>query len=345
MVGTMKKSHASKQAHFVYSIVVLASFLAVSSVIALVAGYQTIRWSTLWNDEAVRSVFFSLRLPRVVMAGLIGSTLALTGAALQALFRNPLADPFVLGVSGGGAFGASIAIALGWGALVWGVPVIFIAAFAGSAVAILMAYRIARRPGAAILTGTLLLAGVVVNLIANAGVILVQYFTDYTRALQILRWLIGSLDVVGFDLIGRMLLFLIPSWIALLAVSNDLHLFAVDEEIAVSLGVNVRRLEFCVYTFSCLGVGTTVAAGGMIGFVGLIVPHIVRRFFGQDVRVVLPCSALLGAALLILTDALARTVLGQAELPAGAVTGVLGGPFFLWLLQRRQRHSAIGVSI
>jgi iron complex transport system permease protein len=268
------------------------------------------------------------------MAGLIGSTLALVGAALQALFRNPLADPFVLGVSGGGAFGASIAISLGWGAQVAGLPVVFITAFAGAGAAVMIAYRITRRSGPFALPSTLLLAGVVINLIANAGVITMQYFADYTRALQILRWLIGSLDVVGFDLIVRMLIFLIPSWIVLLAFSGQLQLFAVDEEIAVSLGVNVRRLELCVYIFSCLGVAISVAAGGMIGFVGLIVPHIVRLFFGQDVRLVLPCSALLGAAFLMLTDALARTVLGQAELPVGAVTGILGGPFFLWLLHR-----------
>jgi len=327
------------------AMLILGVFLVASAFIASAVGYQPIRWSALWNDEMVRSVFLRLRLPRVVLAGLIGSTLALIGAALQALFRNPLADPFVLGVSGGGAFGASIAITLGWGAQVSGLPVIFIAAFAGAGIAVLVAYRITRRSGPFGLPSALLLAGVVINLIANAGVITIQYLADYTRALQILRWLIGSLDVVGFDLILRMMLFLIPSWVVILAFSNDLHLFAVDDEIAVSLGVNVRRLETCVYVFSCLGVGATVAAGGMIGFVGLIVPHIVRRLFGQDVRVVLPCSALLGASFLILTDALARTVLGQAELPVGAVTGILGGPFFLWLLYREQRNRAIGASI
>jgi iron complex transport system permease protein len=317
-------------------------FLALSAIVAAAVGYQPIDWSSLWNDPMVRSVFLELRLPRVVMAGLIGSTLALVGGALQALFRNPLADPFVLGVSGGGAFGASIAITLGWGAQVSGFPVVFVLAFAGAGVAVLIAYRITRRSGPFALPSALLLAGVVINLIANAAIITMQYFSDYTRALQILRWLIGSLDVVGFDLIFRMLLFLVPSWIVLIAFSSELQLLAVDEEIAVSLGVNVRRLEWCVYVFSCLGVAIAVAAGGMIGFVGLIVPHIVRQFFGQDVRLVLPCSALLGAAFLILTDALSRTVLGQAELPVGAVTGILGGPFFLWLLYRSGRVGAGG---
>jgi len=338
----MKPPTTTLRTRLLRSVLTLALLLLGSAFIASVVGYQSIQWTAFWDDEIGRSVLLRLRLPRVVMAGLIGSTLALIGAALQALFRNPLADPFVLGVSGGGALGASIAITLGWGAQISGLPMVFVAGSAGAAIAVLVAYRIARRPGQVVLPGTLLLAGVVINLIANAGVITIQYFADYTRALQILRWLIGSLDVVGFDLILRMLIFLIPAWIALLAFANDLHLFAIDEETAVSLGVNVRRLELCVYTFSCVGIGITVAAAGMIGFVGLIVPHMVRRLFGQDVRIVLPCSALLGAAFLILTDALARSILGQAELPVGAVTGILGGPCFLWLLQRQERNAAIG---
>ena len=323
--------------------VILGALLLGSAFIASFAGYQPIHFSTLLEDDVARAVFLRLRAPRIVLGGLIGATLALTGAALQALFRNPLADPFILGVSGGGALGASIAIAFGWGAHVLGVPMVFITAFAGAGVAVLITYRIARLSGSAILPAALLLSGVVVNLIANAGVITVQYVADYTRSLQILRWLIGSLDVVGFDLILRMLCFLVPSWIVLLALSRDLHLFAVDEETALSLGVRVRRLELLVYAFSCLGIAVTVAVGGAIGFVGLIVPHMVRLLFGQDVRILMPCSALLGAAFLILTDALARTILGETELPVGAVTGILGGPLFLWLFQHRQRDLWRGV--
>jgi iron complex transport system permease protein len=220
------------------------------------------------------------------------------------------------------------------------VPVVFVTAFAGSAMAIFVVYRIARS-GAIVLPGALLLAGVVSNLIASAGVLTVQYVADPARALQILRWLIGSLDAIGFQIIVRMLIFLVPGWIALLTFSRDLHLLAVDEETAASLGVNVRRCEFMVYALSSLLVGVTVAVSGSIGFVGLIVPHMVRLLFGQDVRIVLPCSLLLGAAFLMLADAVARTVLGQTELPVGAVTGLIGGPFFLWLMRREQRYSAI----
>jgi len=322
------------------SMAILAVILGASALIALWSGYERIDLAALRNDDVARAVFFRLRLPRVVMAAIVGATLAMVGAALQALFRNPLADPFTLGVSGGGALGASIAIALGWGARVYGVPVVFLAAFAGAGAAIFVVYRIART-GSLILPGALLLAGVVSNLIANAGVLTVQYVADQNRALQILRWIIGSLDAIGFQTIGQMLVFLVPGWIALLAMSRDLHLLAVDEDAAATLGVNVRRCELSIYVISSLLIGVTVATGGSIGFVGLIVPHMVRLLFGQDVRIVLPCSLLLGAAFLMLADAVARSALGQIELPVGAVTGILGGPFFLWLLRREQRYSAI----
>jgi iron complex transport system permease protein len=314
--------------------------VAVSALVSLWAGYRRMDLATLRHDEVARAIFFRLRVPRVVMAALVGATLAVVGAALQALFRNPLADPFTLGVSGGGSLGASIAIALGWGARISGVPLVFLASFAGAATAMVVVFRIARA-GSVVLPGALLLAGVVTNLIAAAGVLTVQYVADETRALQILRWIIGSLDAVGFQVIFQMLIFLIPGWIALLAWSRDLHLLALDEDTAASLGVNVRRCELAIYLISSLLVGVTVAVGGSIGFVGLIVPHIARLLFGQDVRIVMPCSLLMGAAFLMLTDAVARTVLGQTELPVGAVTGILGGPFFLWLLRREQRYSAM----
>ena len=318
---------------------ILVMILGLCTLIGLWAGYHEITLAVLRHDEMARNVFFRLRLPRVIMAGIIGATLALVGAALQALFRNPLADPFTLGVSGGGALGASIAIALGLGAKVSGVPLVFLAAFGGAAISSAIVYRIART-GLVVLPGALLLSGVVLNLIASAGVLTVQYIADQNRSLQILRWIMGSLDVVGFGVIWRMLIFLVPGWLVLIAYSRDLQLLAVDEETAASLGVNVRRCEGVIYIASSLLVGVTVSVGGAIGFVGLIVPHTVRLFFGQDLRIVLPSSFILGAAFLILADAVARSALGQVELPVGAVTGILGGPFFLWLLRREQRYSA-----
>jgi iron complex transport system permease protein len=301
--------------------------------LGLLMGSQRLHLFSVFSDPFSRALFFRLRLPRVLMGLVIGSSLAMTGAALQALFRNPLADPYTLGVTGGGALGASAAIALGWSARLAGVPLLFVTA--------VVAVRTIARTGAVVLPGALLLSGVVVNLISAAAVLTIQYLTDPASALRILRWLIGSLDVVGLAPIAQMLLVLAPAWIALLLMSRQLNLVAIDEDTAATLGVNVRRCERIVHTLCALIVGVSVSAGGSIGFVGLLVPHAVRLMFGEDLRIVLPGSLLLGAAFLILADTLARIALPSSELPVGAITGLLGGPVFLWLLHRRQRFSAM----
>src|SRR5258706_7891027 len=226
--------------------------LIIAFLVGLYVGYQPLSLAALTPDPIARAVFFRLRLPRVVMAGLVGASLAMVGAALQALFRNPLADPFTLGVSGGASLGASVAIAFGLGLNLVGVPFIFIAAFVGASMSVLLVYRLARSGGGVLLPGALLLAGVVLNLSASAGVLVIQYLASYGRALQILRWLIGSLDVVGFDLIWKMLVFLIPGWLVLIAHARDLHLLATGEESAASLGVDVRRTEKMVFIASSL---------------------------------------------------------------------------------------------
>ena len=316
--------------------------LIVAFLIGLYVGYQPLSFSALKSDPIAQAVFFRIRLPRVLMAGLVGASLAMGGAALQALFRNPLADPFTLGVSGGASLGASIAIAFGLGLNLVGVPFIFLAGFVGASVSVFLVYRLARSGGGTMLPGALLLAGVVLNLSASAGVLVIQYLASYGRALQILRWLIGSLDVVGFDLIWKMLVFLIPGWLVLIAHTRDLHLLATGEsDSAASLGVDVRRTERMVFLASSLIVAVTVSVGGAIGFVGLIVPHAARLIFGQDVRVLIPASFLLGAAFLILADTLARVAISPGELPVGAITALMGGPVFLLLLKRQQRYSAI----
>jgi len=322
------------------AVLLLLGLLALSVALALSSGYQRLDWMGLRTDEVQATILFRIRLPRVLLGVLVGSSLAVVGAALQALFRNPLADPFTLGVSGGGALGASVAIALGAGANIAGVPLVFLAAFLGAGAAVFVVYRLASS-GTIVLPGALLLAGVVLNLIAAAGVLVIQYLADYTRALQILRWMIGSLDVVGFGLVWRVAIFVLPGLVLLLFSARDLHLLAVDEETAASLGVDVRRVERIVYAASSLVVGATVAVAGPIGFVGLIVPHAVRVLFGEDLRLVLPGSLLLGASFLVLADTIARTLLGGGELPVGAVTALAGGPTFLWLLRRRQRYSAL----
>lgn len=331
---------APLRARLFQSLAILAVLVIAATAVCLGIGRQPIDFSQIASDSFARTLFFRLRLPRVVMGLMIGASLALTGAALQALFRNPLADPYTLGVSGGGTVGASIAIALGWSSRVFGTPLVFLASFAGAMLAVLLVRSIARS-GALVIPGALLLSGVVVNLVAAAAVLTIQYVVDPNSSLRILRWMIGSLDVVGMDPIRNMAVILVPGWLALLALSRQLHLMAIDEDTAATLGVNVARCESAVHVLCSLIVGVTVAAGGAIGFVGLIVPHAVRMMFGEDLRIVLPGSLLLGAAFLVSADALARTVLPTGELPVGAITGLLGGPAFLWLLRRRQSNAVM----
>jgi iron complex transport system permease protein len=328
------------KATLIKAMAILTLVLIASTAVALLIGSQKIDFSALLSDPFSRTLFFRLRLPRVLMGLTIGASLAVTGASLQALFRNPLADPYTLGISGGGALGASVAIALGWGARVAGVPLVFLASFAGAILAATLVRAIART-GAVVLPGALLLSGVVVNLVSLAAVMTIEYVAAPNSSLEILRWIVGSLDVIGMAPVGYMLVLLAPSWLALLLLSRQLNLLAIDEDTAATLGVNVRLVETVVHTLCSLVVGVTVAMGGSIGFVGLIVPHAVRMMFGEDLRVVLPGSLLLGAAFLVLADALGRSVLPSGELPVGAITGLLGGPAFLWLLRRRRQYAAM----
>jgi iron complex transport system permease protein len=314
----------------------LALFAGGAALIALHVGYRRINVLELWRDPEARGIFLQLRLPRVLLAGIVGASLSAVGAALQALFRNALAEPFTLGVSGGASLGASAAIALGLGSTLAGLPAVFMLAFAGAALSMSAVYYIARS-GHVVVPGNLLLSGIVMNLCATAGVMLVQYLSNFNRAMQILRWTIGSLDVVGYGLIWRMLIGLIPGWLLLLVHSRDLNLMALGDESAAALGVDVRRVERRIYLASALIVGITAAAGGNIGFVGLVVPHAARLLFGQDFRLLLPASFLLGSAFLMLADMAARSLLSPSEMPVGILTALLGGPLFLWLLRRERR--------
>jgi iron complex transport system permease protein len=331
---------AATGARLAVALAILTVVLLLSVITGLLVGNQRIHPQDLFSDPFTRTLFFRLRLPRVLMALLIGASLALAGGALQAMFRNALAEPFTLGVTGGGALGASVAIALGWTARILGIPLIFLASFVGAMLSVTLVRAIARSD-AVVLPGALLLSGVVVNLVCSAAVLTIQYVADPNSALRILRWMIGSLDVVGFAPVWQMLVLLAPAWLALLALSRQLHLLAIDEDTAATLGVNVRRCETAVHLLCALIVGVTVSAGGSISFVGLIVPHAVRLMFGEDLRIVLPGSLLLGAAFLVLADTFARTALSAGELPVGAITGLFGGLLFLWLLHRRQQQAVL----
>lgn len=286
-----------------------------------------------------RDVLVALRLPRVALGAVAGGGLALVGVAFQSVLRNPLAEPYVLGVSGGAAFGATVAIALGVASsTLLGAEVLPIAALAGGLAATALVYVLARR-GAE--SGTsILLAGVVVNAIASAGITFLKTLVPERVAQDMLFWLVGFLDTPA----SPMALPLISVWVAvgsviLLRDAGRLNLLALGSEQAGHLGVDVTALERRTLVACSLVVGAIVSITGLIGFVGLIVPHALRRIMGPDVRRLLPVSLPVGGAALVACDALGRAlyhVIHQTP-PVGAVTALVGGPLFLVLLQRRAR--------
>jgi ABC-type Fe3+-siderophore transport system permease subunit len=282
------------------------------------------------------TIFFVARMPRTLLAALAGAALALSGAAFQALLRNPLAEPFTLGVSSGGALGAVLAIKLGAAFTILGLSSVSLFSFAGSIGTVLIVYALARTRGA-LPTAILLLAGVTLSFFFSALILLVHYFSDMTESHRMIRWMMGGLDILGYD--G--LLKILPLWIigvgALLFKARDLNQMTFGTYMAESRGVDVARSQKVCYFAASLITGAVVSLAGPIGFVGLIVPHTVRFFVGPDYRVLLPVSMFAGAGFLIICDTAARTILAPGEIPVGALTAALGGPFFLGLLFRMKR--------
>lgn len=288
------------------------------------------------GDPAVVAIVQRLRLPRSLQAAVVGGALAVAGAVFQALLRNPLAEPYILGVSGGAAVGALIAVALGAGAVVWAVPA---AAFAGAVAAVVLVFHIAWTVGRNLDTRILLLAGVVVGAFFNACILLVLTFSDAESFRLAVLWMMGSFSGASWSGVGALALYFIPSALLLFALARPLNLMALGEEPAAYLGTPVERTKWLAYGVASLLTAAAVSAAGIIGFVGLVVPHVVRLLWGSDHRFLLPASVLLGAAFLVLADALARTVAAPAELPVGVVTAFVGVPFFIWLLRRGGQHA------
>jgi len=282
-------------------------------------------------DAGEARIFWSIRVPRVLLAFVAGAALSLGGMAFQALFRNPLATPFTLGVSGGAAFGATLYIRLGISFAALGVAGISIFAFAGALTSILLVYSLTRlRQGAS--GATMLLAGVAISFSFSSLILFVHYTSDMAGSFNILRWLMGRLDVVGYDSLRTALpLAAIGAAIVLLRC-RELDLMTVGEDVALSRGVDVRRDRRLLFAGVSLSVGGVVAICGPIGFVGMMAPHICRLLVGADHRRLAPASLLFGGTFLAACDTLARTVIAPAEIPVGVVTSLLGGPFFLWLL-------------
>jgi iron complex transport system permease protein len=286
-------------------------------------------------ENADAQIFFIARLPRTLAAALVGSTLATAGVVFQGLLRNPLATPFTLGVSAGAALGAMLAITFR-PALEWlGVSLAPLASFAGSLIAVAIVYLLASARHRGLSTEVLLLAGVTMNAFFSALILFVQYFADFAETFRILRWLMGDLDVSSYDPLVMALPLVVTAFAAFAWLARPLNLLSLGADAAESRGLNVVRAQRVAFVSASLATGAAVSVGGPVGFIGIIVPHLVRLIVGADHRIVLPSSALFGAAFLIACDAVARSVMAPLELPVGVITALIGGPFFLWLLVRR----------
>lgn len=300
-------------------------------------------FDALRGESAQRAaiILWEIRLPRLLLGALIGAGLAVCGAVMQGLFRNPLADPGLIGVSSGSALGASLAIVLAGNlAPAWLQPwIVSLMAFAGGLVVTVLVYRLASRGGQASIA-ILLLAGVAMTAIAEAGVGVMNYLADDTQLRDITYWRMGSLGAASWQSLTVCAVLGLPALAFLLRLGRPLNALLLGEAEARHLGIRIEHIKRHAVIASALLIGACVAAAGSIGFVGLVVPHLLRLINGANHRLLLPACALAGAGLLVLADLASRTLVAPAELPIGILTALLGGPFFLWLLlqQRGKEH-------
>ena len=288
------------------------------------------------ENTAHGQILFFQRSPRVLLAIAVGGALSMTGATLQVLFRNPLAEPWTLGVAGGAAIGAFIAHAF---------PALYLAigplnssqAFAllGAGTVMGLLFAFSNRAGGGTLPQTLLLAGVTINVVTGGAMMLVAYFISPFELAAFTRWMMGGLDVVGYRELGSFLVLGVPGLIVLATQTREYNHLALGEDMALGHGVDVAAVQRRTLVGAGLTTAACVALAGPIGFVGMIVPHVVRRLSGFDNRVVLPAAFLLGGVALAICDGTARTVIAPTEIPVGVITAVVGGPVFLYLLSRK----------
>jgi iron complex transport system permease protein len=285
--------------------------------------------------DVQETIVWEIRLPRVLLAGLVGATLALAGGAYQGVFRNPLADPYLLGVAAGAGFAAALVIVAPIPFLAGQIGLLPVAAFLGALAAVAVTYRLAR-VGGSTAVATLILAGVAVSSLAVAATSYLM-LADRRDTISILTWLMGGFNGATWAQLPLLLPYALPAGIVIVLHGRLLNVLQLGDEEAQQAGVDVERTRLAVLLSASLATAAAVSVAGIVGFVGLIVPHVARLLGGPDYRRLLPLAVLLGAAFLVLADLVARTLVSPGELPVGVVTATLGSPFFLYLLRRQRR--------
>lgn len=275
------------------------------------------------------TILLQIRFPRILLAGAVGASLAAAGASYQALLRNPLAEPYLLGISNGAAVGTMIALVF-FGPFDWSRPLL---AFVGALLATLVVYRLGQgRAGAT--PERLILAGVIVTTFLSSAIVFVTTLMDATRIRAFTFWLLGDLSGATTNLLMLAIVIAVGATLVLAANARSLNLLMLGERDAFDLGVEVSRVRLIVFVAASLLVGSSVASGGSVGYVGLVVPHLVRLSLGSDNRITIPAAALSGALFVIVADTIARTIIAPRELPVGAITALIGAPLFIYLLKR-----------
>jgi iron complex transport system permease protein len=277
-------------------------------------------------------ILFSVRLPRIIFAGIVGAALSLGGVIFQAILRNPLADPYILGISGGSALGAIIGIVIGAGSFYLGIPLL---AFLGALATVFLVFVMAGGTRGTLLDNSLLLSGVVVNAFFSAAILFFLSIVNSMELHSITFWLMGDLSHASAREICIAGICLLVGFVLLYAQARKLNLIVQGEETAEHLGVNVERTKQWLLIVTSLIISVSVSLAGIIGFVGIMVPHLMRLWFGSDHRLILPVSALFGASFMIVADTIARVVFAPAELPVGVITALCGAPYFIFLLKRK----------
>lgn len=292
--------------------------------------------SDISNEIVKQQILLDIRLPRVMFAFVAGAGLSLCGMVFQAMFHNPLATPFTLGVASGASFGAACMVFAGLNVTLLGFDIITIGAFIGALVAITFVFFISQLQRG-FSSETLLLTGVATSFFFSSLILFIQYLSDMTDSFMIMRWLMGGLSSASYQSLLQLIPIVTISTAIILWLSRELNLLMAGDDIALSRGVSVKQVRYLLFFSTSLCVGGIVALCGPIGFIGMMVPHICRLLIGTDHRWLTPATIMFGGGFLILCDGIARLLIAPAEIPVGIITTLLGGPFFLWLLIKRRQ--------
>jgi iron complex transport system permease protein len=325
---------------YLIALITLVAMLILSMAIGSVFIPPTELWRALTgigSNPTFRTILMNIRLPRTALIAMVGAALAGSGATYQGLFRNPLADPYLIGVASGAGLGAILAMSLNWSYTILGLMAVPLAAFLASLLTVYLVYTFAQI-GKTVPTTNLILSGVAVSSFATSitTFLMLRSSGEVRRAIS---WLLGGVSLVSWNVTLALIPYLLVGMTMLVFTGYSLNLLQFGDDQATQMGLNVRRAKFIIIIAASLVTAAAVSFAGIIGFVGLIVPHVVRIWWGVDYRRIIPLSILGGASVLLLADVLSRIVLAPQELPVGIVTALAGAPFFLWVLRRAKNHS------